>query len=192
MENAKTKRSRVAPVLIAALAVLIFTAVAHAQTLSLMAPAIANVNGALTARFGVTVVELPILKGELEDGAELILRCDIELSEVIDYWLNNGIAETAFESTLKYESLTKEFVMTLPGRNTPLKNTSLESLLREGWGTIEATLGPWNMLERGQEYSLSLNTTMNEVGAPEGVSRFIYFWSWDAGADTTFLLNFTY
>jgi len=82
--------------------------------------------------------------------------------------------------------------MVLPGRDTPLKNKDLEALLQEGWSIIEARLGPWDMLERGQQYSLSLQTTMNEVGAPEGFSRFIYFWSWDAGADNTFQLNFTF
>lgn len=33
---------------------------------------------------------------------------------------------------------------------------------------------------------------MNEVDAPEGISRFLYFWSWDAGVDNTFHLNFTF
>lgn len=192
MENAKRIRFRAASPLLAVLAVLIFAAAAHAQTLSLLAPAIANVNGSLTARFGVTVEELPILKGELEDGVELVLNCNIELSEVMDYWVNSGIASNRFKSTLKFDPLTKEYVMTLPGRDAPLKNKSLEMLLREGWGTIEAGLGPWSRLERGQEYSLSLQTTMNEVGAPQGFTRFIYFWSWDAGFDATFVLNFTY
>jgi len=178
--------------LLAALSVIIFAGVALAQTLSLMTPAIANENGILTARFGVTVVEKPILKGELEDGAELVLKCKIDLYAVSDYWLDSTVSSASFESVLKYESLTKEFSMVLPGRDTPLKNKDLEALLQEGWSIIEARLGPWDMLERGQQYSLSLQTTMNEVGAPEGFSRFIYFWSWDAGADNTFQLNFTF
>ena len=33
---------------------------------------------------------------------------------------------------------------------------------------------------------------MNEADAPDGLSRFIYFWSWDAGADASFQLDFTY
>jgi len=178
--------------LMAGLAVFLFTAVAQAQTLSLMAPSIANDNGALVARYGVSVVEKPILKGELEDGAELILKCAIELFEVSDYWLDSTVSSAEFESVLKYDHLTKEFLMTLPGRENPLRNKDIEALLLKGWGSIKATLGPWNVLKRGQQYSLRLITTMNEADAPQGISRFIYFWSWDAGADNTFHLNFTF
>lgn len=187
------KRLPVRQFFLAVLAVLIFTATAHAQTtLSLMAPSIENDNGAFKARFGVSVVEIPILKGELEDGVELILKCAIELFEVTDYWLDSTVGEARFESILKFDRLTREFVMTLPDRDTPLRNKDLKKLLADGWGTIETTLGSWYVLEKGEEYSLRLITTLNEVDAPEGVSRFIYFWSWDAGADNTFHLNFTF
>jgi hypothetical protein len=165
---------------------------ASAQTLSLMAPSIANVSGMLTARFGVTVEEKTVLKGELEDGARLALRCQVDLYEINDYWADSHLSSSVFESVLTWDSLTKEFVMTLPGRAAPLRSKDIISLLKDGWGTIEAALGPWEMLERGQKYSLHLETSMNEADAPEGWSRFIYFWSWDAGADNSFQLDFTY
>lgn len=190
MNNVDSKHMRA--VLLAGLLLVLSASGAMAQTLSLMAPAIANDNGSLTARFGVTVVEKPILKGELEDGAVLVLKCAIELFEEMDYWLDSTVSAASFESTLKYDQLTKEFVMTVPGRETPLRDKDIESLLRKGWASIKIKLGPWSMLERGQAYSLRLITTMNEAGAPEGFSRFIYFWSWDAGADNTFHLNFTF
>jgi hypothetical protein len=175
-----------------ALIVIIFASSALAQTLSLMAPSLANISGALTARFGVIVEEIPILKGELEDGAALVLKCEVELHKENEYWLNKEISAASFESVLKFDALTKTFTMTLPDRSNPLRNTDLKQLLKEGWGTIEARLGSWSMLERGQKYSLKLSTTMNEDGAPEGISRFIYFWSWDVGANNSFQLNFTY
>lgn len=174
------------------LVILILATTALAQTLSLMAPAIANVDGSLTARFGVTVEEKPILKGELNDGAVLVLKCDIRLSKITDYWFDSTIASTEFISTIKFEALTKDYVMTVPGRSSPLRNKDINALLTEGWSSIEAGLGPWSALERGQKYSLSVNTTMHEEGAPEGFTQFIYFWSWSKGADTTFILNFTY
>jgi len=178
--------------LLAGLAVFLFAAVAQAQTLSLMAPSIANDNGSLVARYGVSVVEKPILKGELEDGAELVLKCVIELFEVSDYWVDSTVSSSEFESVISYDQLTKEFVMTLPDRDNPLRNEDIEALLLDGWSSIKASLGPWNVLKHGQKYSLRLITTMNEVDAPEGISRFLYFWSWDAGVDNTFHLNFTF
>ncbi|QJB58373.1 DUF4390 domain-containing protein [Pseudodesulfovibrio sp. zrk46] len=176
----------------ALLVVLLFAASAWAQTLSLMAPSIANENGSLVARYGVTVVEKPILKGELEDGDVLVLKCAIELFKVKEYWPDSTVASDDFESTIKFDRLKKEFIMTLPGRDTPLRNKDIEALLLEGWGSIKANLGSWSVLEKGQEYSLRLITTMNEADAPEGLERFIYFWSWDAGVDNTFHLNFTF
>lgn len=167
-------------------------AVAEAQTLSLKAPVIDNVNGALKARFGVTVVEKPVFKGELKDGTEMVLKCAVELFERNDFWLDSTLSGTTFESVIRYDRLTQEFVLTLPGKKKPLRDKALAPLLEKGWGSIETTLGPWNMLERGTNYSLRLITTLNEKDAPEGFTKYLYFWSWDAGADNTFHLNFSF
>jgi hypothetical protein len=178
--------------LVLGLGLLLAATPARAQAISLKAPSLANVSGVLTTRFGINVDEVVVLKGELEDGAQLALRCSISLHKTRDYWLDGHLASAFFVSQLSREPLSGEFVMTLPGRATPLRNKNLQALLAEGWGAVEVGLGPWDMLERGQKYSLSLDAFMNDADAPEGVSRFIYFWSWDAGAGTTFQLDFTY
>jgi len=178
--------------MLACLLVLFFCGVSQAQTLSLMAPDIANDNGALKARFGVTVAEKPILKGELEDGHELVLKCKVDLLEVQDFWLDDSLSSTVFISSIRFDRLEREFVMTLPGNTSPLRHKNLGTLLKMGWGSIEISLGPWNMLKPGERYSLRLITTMNEKDAPEGVYRLLYFWSWDSGTDNTIHLNFTF
>ncbi len=174
------------------LTVFIFTGIASAQSLSLMAPSLANVNGRLTARFGVTVEEKPVLKGELEDGAVLVLKCSVNLYEENNYWLDSELASVTFKSVLEFDALKREFVMSLPDRETPLRNKDIGQLLEDGWGVIEASLGSWALLDRGTKYSLRLHTSMTEKDAPEGVMRYVYFWSWDAGADNSFQLDFTY
>nr|WP_321513254.1 DUF4390 domain-containing protein [uncultured Pseudodesulfovibrio sp.] len=174
------------------LASLLFTGIASAQSLSLMAPSLANVNGRLTARFGVTVEEKPVLKGELEDGAVLVLKCSVKLFEENTYWLDSELSSVQIESELQFDALNQEFVMTLPERETPLRNKDLGKLLEQGWGVLEARLGSWALLDRGTHYSLRLQTSMIEKDAPEGVMRFVYFWSWDAGANNSFQLDFTY
>lgn len=183
---------RSSAVLTACAILLIFAVGAYAQSLSLMAPSLANVHGRLTARFGVAVEEFPVLKGELEDGAVLELKCEVGLFKQSDYWLDGEVSTDEFHSVLAYDALTKEFTMTLPGRDGPLKNTDLRALLDQGWKTIEVTLGSWSLLDRGEKYSLRLHTSMNEKDAPQGVMRYIYFWSWDAGADNSFQLDFTF
>jgi len=157
-----------------------------------MAPDIANDNGALKVRFGVTVVESLLLKSELKEGRELVLKCAVELFKVRDYWLDGSVSSAMFQAEIRYDRLKEEFVMTLPNRDTPLRDTDFDTLLEKGWGSIETTLGPWNMLQSGNDYSLRLITTINEKDAPEGFYRFLYFWSWDAGVDNTFHLHFTF
>ncbi|WP_319582664.1 DUF4390 domain-containing protein [uncultured Pseudodesulfovibrio sp.] len=195
MRNPDHKRAGAKPATLfpaAFLAVLILAGVAMAQSLSLKAPTLANVNGRLTAQFGIVVEDRPILKGELEDGAVLVLKCEVNLLEPRDYWLDRDISEAHFQSRLSFDPLTREFVMTLPDRQSPLRSEDLSEILDKGWGTIGATLGSWTLLDRGKKYSLRLRTSMNEEGAPEGMMRFIYFWSWDAGANNAFQLDFTF
>jgi len=175
-----------------ALAVLLLAGSALAQNLNLKAPSLANMHGRLTVSFGVTVDELPILKGELEDGATLVLKCMVGLFEANDYWLDSEISTGGFVSILRYDALTREYTMTLPGHDTALRNRDIGVLLEEGWSTIRISMGSWALLDRGSKYSLRLQTTMNELDAPEGFMRYIYFWSWDAGAENSFQLDFTY
>lgn len=186
------QRNHMAGCALALLAVFALASAALAQGLSLKPPSLANVNGRLTARFGVAVEELPILKGELEDGLELELSCDIGLYRTNDYWMDDEIASGVFVSALRHDPLTREYVMTLPRGGQPLRNTDIKELLSDGWGAIEIGLGSWALLDRGVKYSLRLNTSMNEKDAPDGVMRYIYFWSWNPGAENSFQLDFTY
>lgn len=165
---------------------------ARAQGLSLKPPSLANVHGRITARFGVTVEELPILKGELEDGIELVLTCDVGLFRVNSYWLDDRLAAAAFVSTLGFDPLTREYLMRLPRTAQPMRGKDLGELLDRGWGKIEIGLGSWALLDRGVKYRLRLKTSMNDKDAPEGVMRYIYFWSWSPGSDNSFQLDFTY
>lgn len=174
------------------LVVLTLTAVARAQSLSLKPPSLANVHGRLTARFGVAVEEIPILKGELEDGLELVLSCDVGLYRRNNYWMDDEIASGIFVSELRYDPLTQEYIMALQKGEKALRDKDIGRLLDKGWGVIEIGLGSWALLDRGQKYSLRLHTSMNEKDAPDGVMRYIYFWSWDTGAKNAFQLDFTY
>ncbi|MUM77332.1 DUF4390 domain-containing protein [Pseudodesulfovibrio sp. F-1] len=185
-------RFRLPLALVLVLAAFLAAGPAWAQAISLRAPSLANVSGVLTARFGVGVLEPVVLKGELEDGAQLALRCSVSLRTARDYWFDGHLASATFVSTLSRDALSGEFVMALPGRAAPLRGKDIQALLLEGWGVLEVGLGPWDMLERGRKYRLSLDAFMADADAPEGLSRFIYFWSLDAGAGTSFQLDFTY
>lgn len=176
----------------AAVLMLLLTSTAFGQGLNLMTPAIANVSGVLTARFGVTVEERPALRKGLENGAKLVLKSRVRLFRVKDYWMDSLIAASNYESVLQYEPLSKEFILTLPGHHGPLRSDDLFSLISEGWAVIEASLCPWSELVKGEHYSLRMDISMNEADAPDGLSGLLYFWSWNSGANNTFELDFIY
>ena len=190
-----TKKSRLAFVLRAAACVFFLcalTGAAWAKTLSLSAPSIANEGGDLVVRFGVVVEDLPILKGELDDGLTLRLSCEAALSRDFDYWMDSHITSATFESQISRDALAGEYVMELPGLERPLRNVDLRELLRQGWSDIAVKLGPWETLTRGHTYNLRLTNLIEDAEAPEGLTRYLYFWSWDAGSDSSFQLKFTY
>ncbi|MBG0790964.1 MAG: DUF4390 domain-containing protein [Desulfovibrionaceae bacterium] len=182
------------PVLFAALllAVLALAPAALAQSLSLKPPSLNDVQGRIVARFGVAVEDVPILKGELEDGLDLVLRCEVSLYRKNDFWMDSEVASGTFISELRYDSLAQEYVMTLPGTEHLVRGKDIGKLVEEGWKAIEVGLGSWTLLERGARYSLRLRTAMNEKGAPEGFMRYLYFWSWNPGAENSFQMDFTY
>jgi len=176
----------------AVVAILLMADCAMAHTLSLTAPSLANVRGRVTARFTVAVEELPVLKGELMDGEVLMLKCRVQLSESNDYWLDDEVTSALFWSTLKYDSLTRQFVMKSSDRADELRGADIGSLLQEGWTGIEVVLGSWALLDRGEKYSLVVETILNEYGAHEGVMKYILFWDWDSASTNSFQLDFTH
>lgn len=174
------------------LAALMLASPCLAQSLTLKPPSLADAGGRITARFGVSVEDVPILKGELEDGLALVLVCEVGLYRENDWWLSSRVASGKLTSGLRFDPLKQEYVMTTPGGGQPLRDKDLVKLLEKGWGDVEVALGSWALLEKGQKYSLRLFTSMNEEDAPDGILRYLYFWSWNPGAENSFQLDFTY
>lgn len=174
------------------LVTLLLASAAQARSLSLKPPSLANTKGWITARFGVAVEDLPILKGELEDGATLVLTCEVGLLEGRDYWLDREVASGRYICELHFDALKREYVLTPARGGQAVRGRDIGKLLEAEWGSIEVGLGSWALLQRGSHYSLRIRTIMNEKDAPDGIMRYIYFWSWDAGAENSFQLDFTY
>ncbi|BCS89159.1 DUF4390 domain-containing protein [Pseudodesulfovibrio sediminis] len=185
-------RGRLLPLFLTIFVVLFWVGPVLAQTLTLTAPSLANVRGRLTARFGVSVAELPVLKGELMDGDVLVLKCRVGLYKDSAYWLDDEISMAYFWSSVKYDTATNEFVMKLASEEALLRGSDLGQLLARGWSKLEIQLGSWALLDRGQKYSLKIDTSLKEQGAHEGLMRYVFFWDWESGSDNSFQLDFTY
>jgi hypothetical protein len=163
---------------------------AMATSLVLQNLVVDNQSGVLAARYGVAVDSLAEVSDALTGGATLALTCKAKLTRRGGVFSNPQVAAADLESRLKYDSLTKEFSLTLPGREAPLKNARLDELLRSGWGSLTLEMGAWKQLERGQEYTLSLDLRLHQVEIPNWFRRTLFFWSWDAAPQASYQLHF--
>jgi hypothetical protein len=173
-------------------AMTLWSSAALAQSLELSNLVVDNKAGSLTAHFGVSVDGVAVLAESLRNGATLALSCKARLSKKSGLFGSPQIAAAGITSHLKYDSLTKEYSLQLPGREAPLKDTGLHDLLRAGWGELTLDMGSWQMLERAQEYTLALDISLQQKDTPNWFKRTLFFWSWDVAPSATYQLHFKY
>jgi hypothetical protein len=178
--------------LVLATTLVLWASAAAAQSLVLSNLVVDNQAGNLMARFGVAVDGVAELTESLQNGVTLGLTCKAKLSKNSGLFGSPQVAATEVTSRLKYDALTKEYALVLPGREAPLKNAGLQDLLRAGWGEMTLDMGPWRMLERGQEYTLALDIRLHQADIPNWFKRTLFFWSWDVAPSATYQLHFKY
>lgn len=165
---------------------------ALAQSLVLSNLVVDNQSGALTARFGVALDSLAEVSDALQAGATLSLTSRGKLTREGGLFSSPTVARAEMSCRLKYDQLTREYSMTAPGREAPLRNTRLDELLRAGWGSLALEMGSWSVLERGREYSLDLDIRLHQTDIPNWFRRTLFFWSWDVAPQASYRLHFKY
>lgn len=159
---------------------------AWAQSLILNNLVIDNQAGSFMARFGVFVDGVPEVAHNLNNGVVLGLTCEAKLSRKRGMWVDKILAEVQWISRLQQDSLTGEYVLVLPERETPFREKDLQKLFLRAWSNISVDLGLWSNLERGQEYVLDLAIKLNQVDIPNWFWRTLFFWSWELASATTY------
>ncbi|MDP3426367.1 MAG: DUF4390 domain-containing protein [Humidesulfovibrio sp.] len=173
-------------------AMTLWASAALAQSLVLSNLVVDNKAGSLTAHFGVSVDAVATLAEGLQSGGALALTCKAKLNKKSGLFGSPQIAAAGLTSRLKYDSLTKEYSLQLPGREAALKNAGLHDLLREGWGGLTLDMGSWQMLERDQEYTLTLDIRLQQTDIPNWFKRTLFFWAWDVTPSGTYQRHFKY
>lgn len=186
------RRSTRLAVLVFALALSLWAQAAMAQSLVLSNLVVDNQSGALAARFGVSLDSLAEVSDALQGGVTLALTCRGKLTSQGGWLSSPQVAAAEMVSRLKYDSLTKEYALTLPGREAPVKNARLDELLRTGWGSLALDMGPWKVLERGKEYTLTLDIRLHQTDIPGWFRRTLLFWSADLAPQASYQLHFKY
>lgn len=186
-------RPRLAPLTAAlATALVLFSGAAQAQSLVLSNLVVDNQAGSLMARFGVAVEGVAEVSENLNNGVTLALACKARLTRAGGLVGGPKISEAELTSRLKFDALAREYTLSLPGREAPLRNARLDDLLRAGWSELALDLGSWRMLERGQDYTVVLDIRLTQAEIPGWFKRNLFFWSWDVIPASTYQLHFKY
>ena len=126
------------------------------------------------------------------DGASLVLECEAELNLRSTLWLDDTIGQARLQSGVKSDSLTREFLVSLPGQDRPLKRKRLAEVLTEAWKRLSMDLGPVDRLIRGKEYGVALKVRLKYADVPPWIRQTLFFWSWEVFPSTEYEMVFTY
>jgi len=186
------RRPPLAAALALVLALTLWGQAAQAQSLVLSNLVVDNQSGVLTARFGVAMDSPAEVSDALQSGMTLALTCRGKLEVKGGVFSSPQVAGAEMVCRVKYDTLTREYILTGPGREAPLKNASLDELLRAGWGSLTLDMGPWTLLKRGKEYTLSLDIRLHQTDIPNWFKRTLFFWSRDVAPQASYQLHFKY
>ena len=166
------------------------SAEAHAQELLLSNLVLNNFEGRIRVRFGVEPTGMDHIRQSLEAGERLALHCKAKLAFKRDYVWNQEVTTATWESELR-QLKGGDFVVTLPGQG-PVADKELGALFRKAWNEILVDLGPWDRLDRGQTYVLSLELSLVRLDVSPWLKKSLPFWSFDAAPPVSYQLDFTY
>lgn len=181
---------------LAALLVLVFALAdgawfpAYAEELHLANLVLNNFEGKIRVRFGVDPSSPEHVRRALDAGERLALKCRATLAVKRNYLWNQKISSANLQSELS-RLHGGEYVVNLPGQGS-MAGRDVSVLLRKAWNEILLDLGPWDRLERGQTYVVSLTLSLVRLDIPAWVRHGLFFWSFDAARPISYRLDFTY
>lgn len=177
--------------LAAVLAVLLVTAgTACAQELLLSNLVLNNFEGKIRVRFGVEPTNVERIRQALLEGERLALVCKARLSSKRDYIWNKEVSSARYESVV-HRLKGGDFAVSLPGQGA-VADRNLATLFRKAWNEILIDLGPWDRLERGETYVVSLELSLVRLDVSPWLKKSLFFWPFDAAPPVSYQLDFTY
>lgn len=177
--------------LAAVLAVLLVTVgAACAQELLLSNLVLNNFEGKIRVRFGVEPTNVERIRQALLEGERLALVCKARLSSKRDYIWNKEVSSARYESVLR-RLKGGDFAVSLPGQGS-MADRNLAALFRKAWNEILIDLGPWDRLERGETYVVSLELSLVRLDVSPWLKKSLFFWPFDAAPPVSYQLDFTY
>jgi len=171
--------------------IFLHSASAFAQDISLSNLIVDNSGGNISVRFGVQFANPFAIEAALNEGAELTLGCNARLIAKRDYWLDREIGRAESVSLLR-KTPSGQYVIARPDGSAPLTGQDFPALLSKAFEDFSMILGPWNMLNRGDAYSLSMEIRLERQNVSPWIKKSLFFWSFDAAPPARYRLDFSY
>lgn len=149
----------------------------------------------LTVNLSLAVDDEDGLYNLLKDGAVVELGITIDVERKRDWWSNATIASIPFTSVIRHDPLTREFFLTMPGKEKPLKDRNLTRLLSNSWLQLQLPLIPMSLIElegRNQTYIISGSAGLTHIETPPWLAKNSVFWSAEIIPPITFSLEYFY
>lgn len=151
-----------------------------------------NQEDRIMIRFGLKLDGVERLAAELERGAALELIVGADLSQDRSLIWSKGLTDAEHHCTLRFDSLTRNYILERPGVDDNLRDKDLEALISRAWKHIDLDLGQWSLLAPGESFFIDMSIRLVHQEVPGWMKSVLFFWDWDAVPETTYRMSFQY
>ncbi len=154
---------------------------------------LANTRDHLLTYFDVKKAFTPKINQAILNGVPTTFSFYVTLYKTQGSWFDKKIADIEIKSTLKYNSLKKDFSILRPWKNKDaVMVQSLEKAKPLMTQIINLKILPLNQLVKGEKYQLKIKAKLDKITLPLSMHNVLFFVSfWDFETNW-YVVNFTY
>jgi hypothetical protein len=164
---------------------------AHSPALSDIT--ISNTNDDLLLHLKLEGSFLEKIKRQILDGTATTFAFVIRLEQVNALWFDQKIADIRVVHTIKYDNVTKEFIVRRSWKNNEAELTASFEAAQQWMNEIDSLkIVPLSRMERGAQYQLLAKAEVSKKNLPLNLHYVLFFVSfWDEETDW-YIIDFTY
>ncbi len=152
-----------------------------------------NTRDDLLTYFKVTHAFSDKINQAIMNGVPTTFSFYIALYQGDSSWLDKNISDIQIKSTIKYNSLKKEFSVLRPWKNeTPVVTQSFEEAKALMTEIDNLMIIPLNRLNKGDKYQLRIKAELEKVTLPLSLHNIFFFVSYWNFETNWYLINFSY
>lgn len=150
-----------------------------------------TLNDGVHVSTGIGMEQEAVVRSQLRDGAVMTLQCKLTLVRVRTILSNQVLAEDTRNYQLRYDLLTREFILSSPGLPI-VRQKHFDALLASAWQHLEFVLPVKTPLQSGETYRVELTMTLEHAEVPPWLEKALFFWSWEVTPPLSFTQEFVF